>query len=149
MTECLAVPQLLNPSTPSASHERLFQKGSEASRHQMLQIFQSKSDSRNETVHVWATRSAQKTTCHGLQFSPLLPPVSRPDLVILQRSIITRVDNLLLIPLGNDDVIEVSWNFESAFFAIRPVSYAEALLHARLPCPVVDSVSAADVTSPR
>jgi hypothetical protein len=47
--------------------------------------------------------------------------------------------------LRNDDVVKVARHLEPALLAVGPVPYREALLHARLPGPVVDGVLAPHV----
>ena len=46
-----------------------------------------------------------------------------------------------LLGLGNDNVVEMAGHALAAFFAVSPVSYAEALFTARLlPGPVIECV---------
>lgn len=48
--------------------------------------------------------------------------------------------------LGDNDVVEMAWNFLTALFAIRSVSYTKRLLHARDLCPAVERVPATRVS---
>lgn len=52
---------------------------------------------------------------------------------------------IILSLLRDDDVVEMTWDLETAFLAVRPVSYTERLLHAPMQRPVVDGVTRAGV----